>query len=318
MRTYRSTIAPQELKALSVLQPWRTAAALAVDWLVIAAAIAVSVYSGSIVVYIAAVLVIAGRMHALAVLVHEAAHFRFLRNRQISEWIMDVFAAWPVGANVEGYRQNHLAHHQHTNTDDDPDWVIKLGMAAFTFPQKMRELALRLLGYAVAVSSIRDIAHLLPRIRKHAPTRSAYRLLRLGFYVAVAAIVTALGIWKGFVLYWLAPYFTAFFLFLYVRSVAEHFGSMDYDDELGSTRTVTPYLWERWFFAPHNVNYHLEHHLYPSVPFYNLPRLQAALLRDDAYRSRAHLTRGYCTGLLRECLAPGKLAATASGATAGR
>ena len=22
---------------------------------------------------------------------------------------------------------------------------------------------------------------------------------------------------------------------------------------------------------PHKVNYHIEHHLYPSVPFYNLP-----------------------------------------------
>ena len=63
---------------------------------------------------------------------------------------------------VDGYRQNHLAHHQHTNTDKDPDWVVKLGTAAFTFPQKARDLFLRLAGYFVAVSSVRDLAHLLP------------------------------------------------------------------------------------------------------------------------------------------------------------
>jgi fatty acid desaturase len=30
---------------------------------------------------------------------------------------------------------------------------------------------------------------------------------------------------------------------------------------------------------PHHVNYHIEHHLYPAVPHYNLPRLHAALER---------------------------------------
>ena len=29
-----------------------------------------------------------------------------------------------------------------------------------------------------------------------------------------------------------------------------------------------------------NENYHLEHHLYPTIPWYNLPRLHRAL-RDD-------------------------------------
>jgi fatty acid desaturase len=30
-------------------------------------------------------------------------------------------------------------------------------------------------------------------------------------------------------------------------------------------------------YCPHHVNYHIEHHLYPAVPHYNLPRLHAAL-----------------------------------------
>jgi fatty acid desaturase len=81
---------------------------------------------------------------------------------------------------------------------------------------------------------------------------------------------------------------------------------MDYDEELGSTRTVIPYLWERCFFAPHNISYHLEHHLFPGVPFYNLPKLSAALMRDETYRAKAHITRGYATGVLRECLAAAK------------
>jgi fatty acid desaturase len=305
MNVYQASIGSDELKKLSVLRPWKTAAALILDWAVIAAAIALSSYFGGVWLYLLAVALIGGRMHALGVLMHEAAHFRFLKNRKVADVITDLFIAWPIMATVEGYRQNHLAHHQHTNTDKDPDWAVKLGTTAYTFPQKVWVLALNLAGYLIAVSSVRDLANILPRLAAAKQT-VRYRLARLGYYLAVMALVTVLGVWKGLLLYWIVPYMTVFLLFLYVRGVAEHFGSMDYDEELGSTRTVIPYFWERFFFAPHNVNLHLEHHLFPGVPFYNLPKLSTALMQDEAFRAKAHVTRGYATGVLRECLAAGQ------------
>jgi fatty acid desaturase len=33
---------------------------------------------------------------------------------------------------------------------------------------------------------------------------------------------------------------------------------------------------------PHHVNYHLEHHLYPAVPHYHLPRLHRLLFDKGA------------------------------------
>jgi fatty acid desaturase len=302
MNVYKATIDSDELKRLSVLQPWNTVAVLVLDWAVIAAAIALSSHFGGFWLYLLAVTVIAGRMHGLGVLMHEAAHFRFLKDRKMADLVGDLFTAWPIMATVDGYRQNHLAHHQHTNTDKDPDWAVKLGKVPFTFPQRVWVVTLNLLGYVVAVNSLRDLAQILPRVSAAKQT-GRYKLARLGYYLAVAVLITLLGAWKGFLLYWVVPYLTLFFLFLYVRSVAEHFGSMDYDEELGSTRTVMPYFWERFFFAPHNINYHLEHHLFPGVPFYHLPELRAALMQDATYRAKAHSTRGYSTGVLRECLA---------------
>ena len=305
MNVYKAAIDSDELKKLSVLQPWSAVAALAVDWAVIAAAIALSSRFGGVWLYLLMVAVIAGRMHGLGVLMHEAAHFRFLKNRKMADVVADLFIAWPIMATVDGYRQNHLAHHQHTNTDKDPDWTVKLGKAAYTFPQEVWVVTLNVLGYLVAVNSLRDLAHILPRVAR-AKQSDRYRLARFGYYFGAATLITLLGIWKGFLLYWIVPYVTLFFLFVYVRGVAEHFGSMDYDEELGSTRTVIPYFWERCFFAPHNINHHLEHHLFPGVPFYNLPKLGAALMRDETYRAKAHITRGYSTGVLRECLAAAK------------
>lgn len=273
------------------------------DWAVIAATIFVSKWFSNPVIYVIAVMVIAGRMHGIGILLHEFAHYRFGADKKSSDWIGDLFLAWPVFATVDAYRQNHLAHHRHTNTKDDPDWVIKLHADEFTFPQTRLKALINLLGYLVGVSSYRDIKSVQARVGGDRDTPKGYELARFGYYVCFAMVFVATGFWVEFLLYWGVPYVTVFFLFLYVRSVAEHFGSMDYSHELGSSRHVDPNFWERWFFCPHNINHHLAHHLYPSVPFYNLPKLHRTLLENRQYRDKAHITRGYSTGLVQECLA---------------
>ena len=50
---------------------------------------------------------------------------------------------------------------------------------------------------------------------------------------------------------------------------------------------------ERIFLAPKNVNYHIEHHFFPSVPFYRLPELHAILMSKPGYREGAHVTHTY-------------------------
>lgn len=312
MQAFDYDVDQKQIKALSRLEPWRMALAIAFDWLVVAAAIAASSYLAHPLAYVATVFVIGGRMHALGILIHDFAHYRFIANKQVSEWVGDVLLAWPLGTTVDSYRKNHLAHHRYTNTDMDPDWVVKFGSQHFTFPQKWQYALANIIGYLVTINSIRDMRAILGRLNKHQDqVPRAYKLKRLGFYIAVLAVIGLLGAWKGLILYWIVPYFTVFLLFLYLRSVAEHFGSMDYEHELGSSRTVYPHFWERAFLAPHSVNYHLDHHLYPSVPFYNLAKLHKLLLENKQYQRHAHITRGYSTGLVRECLTSPKDAATA-------
>ena len=42
-------------------------------------------------------------------------------------------------------------------------------------------------------------------------------------------------------------------------------------DPLLASRTNFVPRWLHWWMFPHNVSCHIEHHLYPSVPFYILP-----------------------------------------------
>ena len=56
-----------------------------------------------------------------------------------------------------------------------------------------------------------------------------------------------------------------------------------------------------------NINYHLEHHLFPSVPGRNLGRLHRVLMEDPEYRSSAHITHSYFglkQGVIAELIVP--------------
>ena len=77
-------------------------------------------------------------------------------------------------------------------------------------------------------------------------------------------------------------------------------GELEYDHLLTSSRSVVVHPVERFLFAPHHVSYHLEHHLYPGVPFYHLPRLHRLLMHNEQFASQAHITQGFWRGLMRE------------------
>jgi len=80
------------------------------------------------------------------------------------------------------------------------------------------------------------------------------------------------------------------------RTMAEHAGVPGHagGDGSGTRTTLTGWLGKTFLFA-HNINYHVEHHWYPSVPFPRLPELHG-ILQERAGRGAAppyHLSRGY-------------------------
>jgi fatty acid desaturase len=290
------------LKRLSRLSPWRTALAVAGDWAVIAAA---SRSANGAATGLSISLPCRSSPAACTGSARSCTNspiIRFTANKKLSDAIGDLFTAWPLLATTSGYRRNHLAHHRYTNTDMDPDWVVKLGKRHFTFPQEMRFAVLNVLGYFVGVNSIRDMRVALNRIQADDPSPKGLQIARLGpTIVAHRPRLSHSAWWQEALLYWVVPYSRCSSCFSISASVAEHFGpTMEYDHELTNTRTVIPNFLEAWFFAPHGLNYHLEHHIYPSVPFYRLGELHAAMMRNETYAKRAHITRGYTTGLLRE------------------
>jgi fatty acid desaturase len=295
---------PSVIKRLSRLHSGISSLHIALEWAWIIAAACLCWRYWHPALYVLTVAFIGARQHALIVLTHEAAHYRLFRNRVLNDWVGELFTAWPfVVVSMQAYRRNHLPHHRHINTELDPDWMRKQ-TPDWVFPTSRGQLFKALLLDAVGIGFLKFVLVALrfPGGSKdaHAPRARAFALGRLAFLVSAATAITWLHGWTQFLLFWVVPHVTWMQLCFHVRSIAEHFAITD-KSGLAQTRTVIPNWFDRVFVLPKNANYHLEHHMYPSVPFYRLTELHRLLLEQPGFRESAHFTRGYF-GVLRECI----------------
>lgn len=296
-------VSPIVLRNLSQLSAKRALVALLFDWAVIVGCFALSLAVPHPLVWILCGVGIAARQHALLILMHDASHFRLLPGRRWNDRVGNWLCAWPLLITTEGYRANHLAHHSHLNTDDDPDWVRKHGREDWTFPKSkwgvvvllLRELCGR--GFLQALWSIGDLSTTKLRAAK---TKSSW-VERLAYYAVLATGVTLTSLWIPVLLLWFLPAFTLLPVILRIRSIAEHFG-VEGEHEFNKSRNLHCRWWERCLLAPHNSGYHLDHHLYPSVPFYNLPRLHAELQGVPLYAHTSHQSYGIVSTSRRSVL----------------
>ena len=298
------TIHSNDLKPLFETKPFRHILGLMSNWIVIFGTIYLTIQYFNPLTYLIAVIIVGARMHALAILMHDASHFRFLKNKGWNDFITNWLTMYPLFTSIEKYRDNHMRHHRHLNSEHDPDWAAKLTKREFHFPKSKSAFIWTVLSYLFLYQGASDAIWFLKRFGSDKTEASknnwSGKISRILFFVILFTLLTVFGLWKYYLLFWFVPYLTSFFMFQYIRSVAEHFGELAYDHLLTSTRTVKANWLERLIIAPHNVGYHIEHHLYPGVPYYHLPKLHQLLMKDEAFSEKAHLTHGYLKGVLNE------------------
>ncbi len=290
------------VKELSTINQLESVAAIVSEWFAIAIAIVLYVRFSNPFLLPIVVMWIGARQHALAILVHEGAHYHLFRNRKVNEIVSEVFLAWPLFITTHAYRGPHFAHHRHVNTDRDPD-LMRKQHAEWVFPKTWTALGLLLLRDVLGLNThqqILEAVDLSDETKEKSQRTDYYAMMRVLYYILVLVIVTYFRLWPMFLLLWILPTLTWLKMILRIRSIAEHF-AIENDHVYTRTRTTLPSIFEKWFVAPRNVNYHLEHHLYPSVPSSRLPALHALLMKDPGFQSKAHLTSTYW-GVLRECV----------------
>jgi fatty acid desaturase len=234
------------------------------------------------------VVLIAPLQHALFVLAHDAAHYRLYQ----THWLNDLVGrsiGTVVGVSMCTYRVIHRLHHNHLYGPQDPDIALHGG-----YPRGRAYLAKKLAKDLAGLTAFKTYAYFFgapalntdtskagrplndtsPHLRI-AARRDRWTVLGFHFVVPIAAFFGGWG-WQYLVL-WALPLLTLLQAILRLRAICEHGAVSDFSSPLTAARTNVAPPWMRYVLFPHHVNFHVEHHLYPAVPHYNLPLLHVAL-----------------------------------------
>ena len=128
---------------------------------------------------------------------------------------------------------------------------------------------------------------------------TGFLVARYGFYAAVLGIVAYFGALEAFALYWIVPMFTWLVLIMRIRSIAEHHAIDEPQSAYPGRGRRRRRCSSGFFLRRRTSTIDIEHHFFPSVPFYRLPELHALLMSKPGYREGAHMTRTYW-GVLEE------------------
>lgn len=267
----------ESIRTLSAIHPFRGMMAVAFRWLFIAAAAALVFFWPSIWSYLLAVLLVGTSMYAMYSLTHEGLHYHLHPDKRVNDAICKVFLSWPLGLDIRQMRHDHLQHHKHQGTENDPEWQ-HLQYDEFRFPLSLKRFVL------ISFLDLTGWNYFRYKLQRyaHAPIHSFKKdwkyLLLFSMLVLLSIRTDTLNV---FFFCWFFPYISLYQWLNRVRLYTEHFNLLS---ETADTRSLVLPAWQQFFIAPHGLGYHKAHHLYPAVPFYNLHRLHQMLQDHETYR----------------------------------
>ncbi|HTY36662.1 MAG TPA: fatty acid desaturase [Bacteroidota bacterium] len=219
-------------------------------------------------------------LSTLSVLAHESSHNLFTRNPRIDR-LLGFFCGLPVLFSVAGYRVVHPLHHKFLHTKEDPDDIENVSRN----PVLLRFVYLFVFIAGVYLYLVTVPMNALRRGTREERFRITIEALAMAAFVACGWFLLPHRIMlKG----WLYPLLVAGQI-ANLRGLAEH-GMTTGGNEFTDTRTVATHPVISFMMC--NINYHLEHHLYPGIPWYNLPKVHA-LLQEEYVAAGSSVYQSY-------------------------
>lgn len=285
-------------------------AAVLITWgIIVCAFVLVALWPNPLTI-IAALVLLGGRHLGLGVLMHECGHGTLFRSKRLNRVVGNWLCAAPVMYRLDDYMSNHLAHHSKAGSDADPDLYRyqHYPVPAKSFQRKLLrdmsgqttlnflETGFKRNGVIVVNQQGKKTFDYQQLVRQYHPSIISNGILLL--------LLWAFAVPELYLL-WVAAYFSTYMVFSRIRNLAEHACVPDLfsSDPIQHTRTTLANWWERLTFAPNSVNYHLEHHLLPSVPKYRLAAFHKAL-KAKGLLAEADIETGYLALVRRLTIKP--------------
>ena len=282
-----SSIPHDRLKELHTKSPARHFAVALRQLILFAIALACGWHFETLWVRIPAALILGFVVFDGTVLLHEVVHKTvFVGESARSYRLLGLAYALPSGISPAQFTRWHLDHHLELGSSvDDPKraylspkknvrWLKLLYATPVLFPIYFRAARKESRSYPVDLQR---------RIR-------AERLCAIALHVAAAAAIGFFGGTARLVWLYLVPVFFVFPPAFALNRLGQHYDIVPEEPAKWATRMKRSRFWEVAYLWS---NYHLEHHYFPAVPFYELPRLNDALVpfftregvRERTYRA---------------------------------
>jgi|HubBroStandDraft_5_1064220.scaffolds.fasta_scaffold79780_2 fatty acid desaturase len=220
---------------------------------------------------------------------HECVHRTYAPSAPINRamgtlWLMPLLLNYPV------HEQIHLKHHRYTGTIDDPEFMPQLRRYAHG-ADYIRSIFARitilkpiyLMNWRFAFQAL--LGHPSEILKSVSLIRDG-RVVSLILLAWAGALCAATVVCPWFLIssYWIpvlifGPAAGLFF------SQHEHYAVENDRGAHGNTSTMETNSFVQ--FLVWNINHHTVHHLYPVIPFYNLPKLTALIQHDILHRRRS-------------------------------
>lgn len=211
---------------------------------------------------------------------HESSHGTAFKTDWMNNVLYEI-SSFMVFRQSTAWKWSHARHHSDTIIRGrDPEISVKT-------PPDWTGLLLTFVGYSAVIPEARKLfRHVVGKIDSQVATyvpvseqKKIFATARiyLAIYLAVIAASVYFHSWLP-VLYIGLPNFLGAWL-MPVYGFTQHAGLQEnvLDHRLNS-RTVYMNRLNRFLYW--NMNYHVEHHMFPMVPYYNLPKLHQLILRD--------------------------------------
>lgn len=241
------------------------------------------------------VLIIAGLQNHLSILLHEGAHFLIHPDRKTNDLVSDVFCAIPLLSLLRDYRVFHLDHHK--NTGDpilDPERPLYKKVNYHYGTDSTKELIVLLLKDLSGLTTIpfllgvKSYSLKMQKEGKIGPITGKEKLLHIYIWGPVIFLAVYYQLWLHFFIFWFLPLFAIMPFLLKVHAYGEHTGRHP-ESEFEKTLTHHFDPITNFFYYPIKSGYHMDHHLFPRIPWYNMEGFRKELMKNEEYRKRIEI-----------------------------